>query len=169
MDERWNSPDPWAVSIQRLKYSLLAMSGLTEYAPLAFTLQVGTPQDCQAAESIDWCVAWTRSLAAAETAVHRWGSRHRTPSDLSSSADVIGKRAVSLRCPADGHLRSLHNLPFWGSLCERMIWSGLPVRPISPAAAPRKAADMLWKDPIRAYSIISTISMRTVHATHLGK
>ncbi len=68
IDRKWNSPDPWAVSIQRIKYSFLAMFGLSEYAPSAFTLQVETPGDCPAAERIDWRPAWSRSyLAAAET------------------------------------------------------------------------------------------------------
>jgi hypothetical protein len=68
IDQKWSRPDPWAVSIQRMKYSLRAMFGLTEYAPSAFTLQVEKPRDCQAAERIDWRQAWSRSyLTAAET------------------------------------------------------------------------------------------------------
>jgi hypothetical protein len=56
-----------------------------------------------------------------------------------------------------------------GGRCRRRRCSGLPVRPMRPAAAPRNASAMLRKDPIRAYSIISTISISNVHTTHLGK
>lgn len=59
IDRKWSRPDSWAVSIQRMKYSLLAMFGLTEYAPSAFTLQVETPRDCPAAQNLDWRSVWT--------------------------------------------------------------------------------------------------------------
>jgi hypothetical protein len=68
IDRKWNSPDRWAVSIQRMKYSLLAMFGLTEYAPWAFALQVETPRDCPAAESLDWRPAWSRTYLTASEA-----------------------------------------------------------------------------------------------------
>ena len=58
-DQKWNSPDRWAVSIQRMKYSLLAMLGRTDYATSSLVLQVETPRDCPAAESIDWRPAWS--------------------------------------------------------------------------------------------------------------
>ena len=61
-DQKWNSPDRWAVSIQRMKYSLLAMFGRTDYATSSLVLQVETPRDCPAAESIDWRPAWSSNL-----------------------------------------------------------------------------------------------------------
>jgi hypothetical protein len=60
-DQRWNSPDRWAVSIQRMKYSLLAMFGRTDYATSDHLLQVEAPRDCPAVESIDWRQAWSRT------------------------------------------------------------------------------------------------------------
>jgi hypothetical protein len=60
-DRRWNRPDPWAVSIQRMKYSLLAMFGRTDYATSNLVLQVDAPRDCPAVEGIDWRPAWTRT------------------------------------------------------------------------------------------------------------
>jgi hypothetical protein len=60
-DRRWNRPDPWAVSIQRMKYSLLAMFGRTDYATSNLVLQVEAPRDCPAVESIDWRPAWSRT------------------------------------------------------------------------------------------------------------
>jgi len=62
-DQKWNSPDRWAVSIQRMKYSLLAMFGRTDYATSSLVLQVETPRDCPAAESLDWRPAWSRTLS----------------------------------------------------------------------------------------------------------
>ena len=60
-DRKWNSPDRWAISIQRMKYSLLAMFGRTDYATSTFILQVEAPRDCPAAETIDWRAAWSRT------------------------------------------------------------------------------------------------------------
>jgi hypothetical protein len=60
IDKKWNSPEPRAISIQRMKYGFLAMFGLTEFAPSAVILQVETPRACQAAENIDWSQAWRR-------------------------------------------------------------------------------------------------------------
>jgi hypothetical protein len=94
------------------------------------------------------------------------GSR-RAPCVRSSCQATLDLRAATGRMTT---LRSPHGFPVLaGDRCNRIRWSGLPVRPTSPAAAPWNAADTLWKDPIRAYSVISTISMKKVHATHLGK
>jgi hypothetical protein len=60
-NQKWNSPDPWAVSVQRMKYSLLAMFGRIDYATSSLVLQVEAPRDCAAAESIDWRPAWRRT------------------------------------------------------------------------------------------------------------
>lgn len=65
IDRKWSHPDPWAVSIQRIKYSVLAMFGLTQYAPAAFTLQVETPRDCPAAQNLDWRPVWSRGYPVA--------------------------------------------------------------------------------------------------------
>jgi hypothetical protein len=59
-DQKWNSPDRWAISLQRMKYSLLAMLGRTHYATSNFVLQVEAPRDCPAAERVDWRPTWNR-------------------------------------------------------------------------------------------------------------
>jgi hypothetical protein len=60
-DQKWNRPNRWAVSLQRMKYSLLAMLGRTDYATSNFVLQVEAPRDCPAAERVDWRPAWSRT------------------------------------------------------------------------------------------------------------
>jgi hypothetical protein len=60
-DRKWDSPDRWAISMQRIKYSLLAMVGRADYATSDLILQVDAPRDCAAAESIDWRPAWSRT------------------------------------------------------------------------------------------------------------
>ena len=66
-DRKWNSPRPWAVSIERMKYSLLALFGRTDYATSSLVLEVEAPRECPAAERIDWRPVWSRaSLAVAE-------------------------------------------------------------------------------------------------------
>lgn len=65
-DRKWSRPNPWAVSIQRMKHGVLALFGRTDYATSGFVLQVEAARDCPAAESIDWRPAWNRTdLAAA--------------------------------------------------------------------------------------------------------
>lgn len=65
-DRKWSHPNRWAVSIQRMKYGLLALFGRTDYATSSYVLEVESPRDCPAAERIDWRPAWTRTdLAAA--------------------------------------------------------------------------------------------------------
>ena len=63
-DQKWNSPNRWAVSLQSMKYSLLAMFGRTDYATSNFVLQVEAPRDCPAAERMDWRPAWGRTYLA---------------------------------------------------------------------------------------------------------
>jgi hypothetical protein len=60
-DQKWNSPNRWAVSLQRMKYSLLAMLGRIDYATSNFVLQIEAPRDCPAAERMDWRPAWNRA------------------------------------------------------------------------------------------------------------
>jgi hypothetical protein len=60
-DQKWDSPNRWAVSLQRMKYSLLAMFGRTDYATSNLVLQVEAPRDCPAAERMDWRPAWSRT------------------------------------------------------------------------------------------------------------
>ena len=78
-DRKWNSPDRWAVSIQTMKYSLLAMFGRTDYATSSLVLEVEAPRDCPAAESIDWRPAWSRTYLAINSKALARGaaSRHR--------------------------------------------------------------------------------------------
>lgn len=60
-DRKWDSPDRWAVSMQRIKYGLLAMFGRTDYATSDLILQIDAPRDCPAAQSLDWRPAWSRT------------------------------------------------------------------------------------------------------------
>jgi hypothetical protein len=59
-DQKWKSPNLWAVSVQRVKYGLLAMFGRTDYSTSRL-LRVEAPRDCPAAENIDWRPAWSTS------------------------------------------------------------------------------------------------------------
>jgi hypothetical protein len=60
-DREWDRPDRWAVSMQRIKYGLLAMFGRTDYATSDLILQIDAPRDCPAAQSMDWRPAWSRT------------------------------------------------------------------------------------------------------------
>ncbi len=60
-DRKWSNPNRWAVSIQRMKYGLLALFGEADYATSSFVLQVEAPRDCPAAENADWRAAWSRT------------------------------------------------------------------------------------------------------------
>ncbi len=71
-DRKWGRPRPWAVSIQRMKYSLLALFGRTDYATSNLVLEVEAPRECPAAESIDWRPVWSRAyLAVAEATAQK--------------------------------------------------------------------------------------------------
>ena len=59
-DRKWNRPNLWAVSLQRLKCRLLAVFGKTDYSTSRL-LRVEAPRDCPAAVSIDWRQAWSTS------------------------------------------------------------------------------------------------------------
>ncbi len=54
----WDAPDPRAVFVQRIKYRVLALFGLTEYTPSQYLLLVERPRHCKAAEAIDWRSVW---------------------------------------------------------------------------------------------------------------
>jgi hypothetical protein len=60
-DRKWKRPNRWAVSIQRMKYGLLALLGRTDYATSGFVLQVEAPEACPAAGRLDWRAAWSRT------------------------------------------------------------------------------------------------------------
>jgi hypothetical protein len=60
-DRKWDRPDRWAVSMQRIKYGLLAVFGQTDYATSDLILQIDAPRDCPAAENMDWRPAWSRT------------------------------------------------------------------------------------------------------------
>jgi len=60
-DRKWDRPDRWAVSMQRVKYGLLAIFGRTDYATSDLILQIDAPRDCWAAENMDWRPAWNRT------------------------------------------------------------------------------------------------------------
>ena len=71
-DRKWDRPRPWAVSIQRMKYSLLALFGRTDYATSNLVLEVEASRECPAAESIDWRPVWSRAyLAVAEAGAQK--------------------------------------------------------------------------------------------------
>jgi hypothetical protein len=59
-DRKWDRPNLWEVSIQRLKYGLGPMFGRTDYSTSRL-LRVEAPRDCPAAENIDWRPAWSTS------------------------------------------------------------------------------------------------------------
>ncbi len=66
-DRTWDAPDPRAAFLQRMKYAVLAMFGMTEYEPSRYLLQVEAPSHCQSAKTIDWRPVWSRdTLAAAQ-------------------------------------------------------------------------------------------------------
>jgi hypothetical protein len=65
-DRSWDTPEPRAAFAQRMKYSALAMFGLTEYVPSRYLILVEAPKNCRAAEAIDWRSAWKRSYLAAD-------------------------------------------------------------------------------------------------------
>ncbi len=73
IDRKFDEPSLRPVFIQRIKYGLLSMFGLTDSAPywnIPFLLQVETPVNCPVAEQIDWSPAWSRKfIAAAEATV----------------------------------------------------------------------------------------------------
>ena len=60
-DRKWDRPDRWAVSMQRIKYGLLAVFGRADYATSDLLLQIDAPRDCPAAQSLDWRPAWSRT------------------------------------------------------------------------------------------------------------
>jgi hypothetical protein len=66
LDRTWNAPDPRAVFVERMKYKLLAVLGLTEYAPSGYLLLVEAPADCPAAETMDWRPVWNRHNLATQ-------------------------------------------------------------------------------------------------------
>lgn len=61
LDRTWDRPNRWAVSIQRMKYGVLALFGRVDYATSRFVLEVETPRNCPAAERVDWRAAWNRT------------------------------------------------------------------------------------------------------------
>ncbi len=72
IDRSWDRPDPRAVFVEHMKYSALAMFGLTEYVPSRYLVLVETPKNCRAAEDIDWSSAWSRDyLGVAHAAPSR--------------------------------------------------------------------------------------------------
>lgn len=60
IDRVWDKPDRMAVLVERIKYSALAIFGLTRYAPTWRLLLVVSPYQCRAADAIDWRSAWDR-------------------------------------------------------------------------------------------------------------
>jgi len=66
-DQTWDTPDPRAAVVQRMKYAALATFGLTKYTPSWYLLQVEAPPNCRAAKATDWRSIWNRDdLAAAQ-------------------------------------------------------------------------------------------------------
>lgn len=67
-DRIWDTPEPRAAFIQRMKYAALAPFGLTEYTPSRHLLEIEAPANCPAAEAIDWRSVWNREELAAQAA-----------------------------------------------------------------------------------------------------
>ncbi len=67
-DQTWATPEPWAAFVLRVKYEVLGMFGLAEYAPSHNLLLVESPVDCQAAAAIDWRTVWNPNYRAATRA-----------------------------------------------------------------------------------------------------
>ena len=66
-DRTWDTPNPRAASLLRMKYAVLAMFGMTEYEPSRYLILVEAPPHCYAAETIDWRPVWSGdTLAAAQ-------------------------------------------------------------------------------------------------------
>ena len=66
-DRTWDTPNPRAAFLQRMKYAVLAMFDIPEYEPSRYLLLVEAPPHCHASETIDWRPVLSRdTLAAAQ-------------------------------------------------------------------------------------------------------
>jgi hypothetical protein len=67
VDQKLDTPDARAIFVQRTKYGLLSIFGLTEYSPFGntFILEVDAPRDCPTVDAIDWRSAWSRKIGTA--------------------------------------------------------------------------------------------------------
>ena len=61
----WDTPDPRAAFVQRMKYGVLAAFGLTEYVPSWYLILVETPKNCRTAAAVDWRSVWNRNYLVA--------------------------------------------------------------------------------------------------------
>jgi hypothetical protein len=68
IDNSWKEPDHLAVMVGRLKYSALAIFGLTPYLPSWHLLAVESPESCQAVDRGDWRNVWKRDYVKAAAA-----------------------------------------------------------------------------------------------------
>jgi hypothetical protein len=67
IDSTWDQPRRLAVFVKRMKYSALAVFGLTRYAPSRDVLLIESPPQCHVADAIDWRNVWNLDyLRAAE-------------------------------------------------------------------------------------------------------
>ncbi len=76
-DRTWDTPDPRAAFLLRMKYGVLAMFGMSEYEPSRYLLLVEAPPHCHAAESKDWRPVWSRDTLAAAQANAEAKARYR--------------------------------------------------------------------------------------------
>ena len=58
INSTWDQPRRLAVFVKRMKYSVLAVFGLTRYAPSRYVLLVESPPQCHVADAIDWRNVW---------------------------------------------------------------------------------------------------------------
>ena len=68
IDQKFDKPSLRPMLIQRVKFGLRSMIGLTDYAPysnIPFVLQVESPVNCHVAERINWSPAWSRAFIVA--------------------------------------------------------------------------------------------------------
>ncbi len=97
-DRTWDTPDPRAAYLQRMKYAVLAKFGMTEYQPSDYLLLVEAPPHCHAAETIDWRPVWSRDTLAAAQAnygkleIFSWCGRVGMP----ASGKALSQSALSI-------------------------------------------------------------------------
>jgi len=65
IDRSWDKPHRLAVFVERMKYAVLAVFNFTQYVPSWHLLLVESPQECKAAETIDWRMVWDRDYLSA--------------------------------------------------------------------------------------------------------
>jgi hypothetical protein len=75
IDGIWDQPQRLTVFVKRMKYTALAVFGLTQYAPHRWVLLIESPPQCQISDDIDWRDVWNadqlRATEVGEEATRR--------------------------------------------------------------------------------------------------